>query len=185
VIGEVEIRPGRATLAGARHADTLRCGDTAACALGAAVSSSPAWSSTPRHGRRACWVASIFFVVDQENEALSRLRSVVPGIWAPAAYIAAAASPCAGSRSVYNLDAGQSPSPPVMAWYEQMMEAAAGIQPGADGDVLATPGGASAPPPPEISGAWIASPGATPSATSFRAGNRERAYRYALLLGES
>jgi xylulokinase len=182
VIGEVRdqaardfgLAPGTPIAAG--------CGDTAACALGAGIVQPGMVFDTA--GTAAVLAGCVDrFVVDQENEALLTMRSVVPGIWHPLAYIAGGGIALRWFRDqFYNVGRGK-PLASDDGLYEQMMEAAAGVQPGAEG-LLFSPhlGGRICPSAPEMRGAWVGFSWGHTQPHFFRAVVESVAYEYAYYL---
>lgn len=183
VIGEVRdqaardfgLAPGTPIAAG--------CGDTAACALGAGLVRPGMVFDTA--GTAAVLAGCVDrFVVDTDHEALLTMRSVVPGIWHPLAYIAGGGIALRWFRDqFYNTQCGQ-PLPPEEHLYDKMMEAAATVPPGADG-LLFSPhlGGRICPSAPEMRGAWIGFSWGHTQRHFFRAVVESVAYEYAFYLG--
>ena len=150
VIGEVTasaaqefgLAPGTVVAAG--------CGDTAAGALGAGV-------VAPGMLLDTAGTASVLagctrdFVADERHRALLTMRSVVPGLWNPLAYIAGGGQALKwfGERFSAREDAADVSVADVIGMAE-------GIAPGADG-LLFSPhlGGRVCPSTPEMRGAWI------------------------------
>lgn len=152
VIGEVtpaaaddfELAPGTPIAAG--------CGDTAAGALGAGI-------VRPGMLLDTAGTASVLsgctdeFVADEENRALLTMRSVIPGLWHPLAYIAGGGLALRWFRDeFFALDRDE----PDDELYEQMTARAAEIPPGADG-LFFSPhlGGRICPAEPAMRGAWV------------------------------
>ncbi len=155
VIGEVRtgpaaefgLAPGTLIAAGA--------GDTAANALGAGVVRAGMLFDVA--GTAAVLAAcSDSFVADTKNRALITMRSVVPGLWNPLAYIAGGGLALRWFRDAFfNTRRGRTMAAE-QELYEEMIEMAAGAPRGADG-LLFSPhlGGRICPASPAMRGAWV------------------------------
>jgi xylulokinase len=155
IIGEVQpgpaadfgLAPGTPIAAGA--------GDTAANALGAGIVRAGMLFDVA--GTAAVLAGCTDgFVADTKNRALLTMRSVIPGLWNPLAYIAGGGLALRWFRDeFFNYRRGQG-TPAAELGYEQMIEMAAGAPPGADG-LLFSPhlGGRICPASPEMRGAWV------------------------------
>jgi len=178
IVGEVTetaardfgLAPGTPIAAGA--------GDTAAGALGAGV-------VRPGMLLDTAGTAAVFagctdrFVADVDNRALIGMRSVIPGLWNPLAYIAGGGIALrwfrdeffkAGADSVDNL-------------YDMMTERAARIPPGADGLYFSPHlGGRICPAAPAMRGAWIGFSWSHTRDHFFRAVLESVAFEYAYYL---
>ncbi|WP_374689339.1 FGGY-family carbohydrate kinase [Promineifilum sp.] len=185
VIGEVNeaaardfaLAPGTPIAAG--------CGDTAANALGAGI-------VRPGQVFDVAGTASVLagctdrFVADTRHRALLTMRSVIPGLWNPLAYIAGGGQALRwfkdqffdndGSRSA---DSGRRSDD----MYEQMIAEAAGVPPGAEG-LFFSPhlGGRICPATPEMRGAWLGFSWSHTRSHFFRAVLESIAYEYAYYL---
>jgi xylulokinase len=131
------LRPGTPVAAG--------CGDTAAGALGAGV-------VTPGTLLDTAGTASVLacctdrFVADTDHRALITMRSVVPGIWNPLAYVAGGGLALQWYGREFSSRAG----------YDDLFASALEAPPGCEG-LLFSPhlGGRICPAAPEMRGAWI------------------------------
>lgn len=182
VIGEVRdqaardfgLAPGTPIAAG--------CGDTAACALGAGIVSPGMVFDTA--GTAAVLAGCVDrFVVDAEHQALLTMRSVIPGLWHPLAYIAGGGIALRWFRDqFYNTERGR-PLLPGDNLYAAMIRTAAAVPPGADG-LFFSPhlGGRICPAAPEMRGAWIGFSWGHTQAHFFRAVLESVAYEYATYL---
>jgi xylulokinase len=195
VIGEVTdaaahdfcLAPGTPIAAG--------CGDTAANALGAGI-------VRPGQLFDVAGTASVLagctdrFVADTTHRALLTMRSVIPGLWHPLAYIAGGGQALRWFRDeFYNGSdelrvtsdefGGSSTrhSSLVTRNYEEMISAAAAIPPGAEG-LFFSPhlGGRICPAAPEMRGAWLGFSWGHSRAHFFRAVLESIAYEYAWYL---
>ncbi len=182
VIGEVRpeaavdfgLAPGTIIAAGA--------GDTAANALGAGV---------VRAGMLfdVAGTASVLagctdrFAADREHQALLTMRSIIPGLWHPLAYIAGGGLALRWFRDqFYNARLGQA-QPPDADLYERMTDEAGLVPPGADG-LFFSPhlGGRICPASPAMRGAWVGFSWGHSQPYFFRAILESVAYEYAYYL---
>ncbi len=199
VIGEVTdeaardfgLAPGTPIAAG--------CGDTAANALGAGI-------VRPGQLFDVAGTASVLagctdtFVADTTHRALLTMRSVIPGLWNPLAYIAGGGQALRWFRDEFATDgrrptadrrqndtAGEQPSAvggrPSDEAYHHMIAEAAAISPGADG-LFFSPhlGGRICPATPEMRGAWLGFSWGHTQAHFLRAILESVAYEYAWYL---
>jgi xylulokinase len=176
VIGEVTeaaardfgLAPGTPIAAG--------CGDTAANALGAGV-------VRPGMIFDVAGTASVFagctdtFVADVEHRALLTMRSVIPGLWNPLAYIAGGGQALRWYRDQFAGGAGD-------AAYAELIAEATAVPPGSDG-LLFSPhlGGRICPATPEMRGAWLGFSWGHTRPHFFRAILESIAFEYAWYLG--
>jgi xylulokinase len=180
VVGEVTsdaardfgLAPGTPVAAG--------CGDTAAGALGAGVVKPGMLLDTAGTASvLACCTDT--YVADRRNRALLTMRSVVPGIWNPLAYIGGGGLAVRWFRDQFfspdgtAADAGDP--------YERMFQMAAGAPPACDG-LLFSPhlGGRICPAAPEMRGAWIGFSWGHTQAHLFRSILESVGYEYAYYL---
>jgi len=195
VIGEVTdgaardfgLAPGTPIAAG--------CGDTAANALGAGI-------VRPGQLFDVAGTASVLagctdtFVADTTHRALLTMRSVIPGLWNPLAYIAGGGQAVRWFRDEFNpsderratsdesrTDSDTRRSSLVTRHYEDMIAEAATIPPGADG-LFFSPhlGGRICPAMPEMRGAWLGFSWGHTRAHFGRAVLESIAYEYAWYL---
>lgn len=179
VIGEVTdaaardfgLAPGTPIAAG--------CGDTAANALGAGV-------VRPGMIFDVAGTASVFagctdtFVADVEHRALLTMRSVIPGLWNPLAYIAGGGQALRWFRDQFGPGATGSSADDA---YTAMIAEATDIPPGAEG-LFFSPhlGGRICPATPEMRGAWLGFSWGHTRSHFFRAILESIAYEYAWYL---
>jgi len=155
IVGEVQpdsardfgLAPGTLIAAGA--------GDTAANALGAGI-------VRPGMLFDVAGTAAVLagctdrFVSDRKNRALLTMRSAIPGLWHPLAYIAGGGIALRWFRDEFFNTSGGAKLPPDDEAYDRMISLIQGIAPGADG-LLFSPhlGGRICPSSPEMRGAWV------------------------------
>ena len=174
VIGEVTeaaardfgLAPGTPIAAG--------CGDTAANALGAGI-------VRPGQVFDVAGTASVLagctdhFVADTTHHALLTMRSVIPGLWNPLAYIAGGGQALRWFRDEFYKYESRT--------YDEMIAEAAAVSPGSDG-LFFSPhlGGRICPATPEMRGAWLGFSWGHTRAHFFRAMLESIAYEYAWYL---
>lgn len=159
------------------------CGDTAACALGAGI-------VYPGMLYDTAGTASVLaactdrFSPDVVNRALLMMRSVIPGLWHPLAYIAGGGEALRWFRDhFFNTWRGQR-MPSEVDLYDRMAELASAVPPGSEG-LFFSPhlGGRVCPAAPQMRGAWIGFSWKHTQAHFFRAILESIAYEYAYYLG--
>ncbi len=182
VIGEVTpvaaadfgLAPGTPIAAGA--------GDTAANALGAGI-------VQPGMVFDVAGTASVLagctdtFVADTRHRALLTMRSVIPGLWNPLAYVGGGGLALRWFRDqFYNAHHGQT-QPTLDDMYAAMIDLAAAVEPGSDG-LFFSPhlGGRICPSSPAMRGAWVGVSWSHTQAHFFRAILESIAYEYAYYL---
>jgi len=181
IIGEVSeaaardfgLAPGTPIVAGA--------GDTAAGALGAGVVRVGMLLDT-------AGTASVLagctdhFVADAENRALLTMRSVIPGLWHPLAYVGGGGLALHWFRDQFAGTSSTAASD--VDLYTQLAAEAASIKPGADG-LFFSPhlGGRICPSEPTMRGAWLGFSWGHTRAHFFRAILESVAFEYAYYLG--
>lgn len=154
VIGEVSdqaaadfgLAPGTIIAAG--------CGDTAANALGAGIVA-PGMVFDVAGTASVLAASTDSFVADVQNRALLTMRSVIPGLWNPLAYIGGGGQALRWFRDTFfNSFRGQ-PQPRTGDLYAELIELADGAPLGADG-LFFSPhlGGRICPASPAMRGAW-------------------------------
>lgn len=168
------------------------CGDTAACALGAGI-------VRPGMLFDTAGTASVLagctdrYVADERNGALLTMRSVVPGIWHPLAYIAGGGMALRWFRDQFwSVDQGRPRSAGSLSagggesatgsdrLYDEMIKRASRIEPGAEGLYFSPHlGGRICPASPEMRGAWIGFTWKHTEAHFFRAILESVAFEYA------
>jgi xylulokinase len=182
VVGEV--RPQTAAAFGLAPGTPIAAGagDTAANALGAGI-------TRPGMLFDVAGTASVLagcsgaFCADTRERALLTMRSVLPGLWHPLAYIAGGGLALRWFRDqFYNTRRGQ-PLPLEGDEYEQMAAAAGAVPPGADG-LLFSPhlGGRICPAAPGMRGAWLGFSWGHTQAHFYRAVLESVAFEYAYYL---
>ena len=158
-------------------------GDTAAGALGAGIVRAGMLFDT-------AGTASVLagctgqFVADEKNRALLTMRSVIPGLWNPLAYIAGGGLALRWFRDQF-FNARYGEMQPLEGYlYEQMDAAAAKIPPGAEG-LFFSPhlGGRICPADPDMRGAWVGFSWGHTQAHFYRAILESVAFEYAYYLG--
>jgi len=171
VIGEVQAEPARAFGLCPGTPVAAGCGDTAAGALGAGV-------VRPGMLLDTAGTASVLacctdrFAADLENRALLVMRSVVPGVWNPLAYIGGGGLALRWFRDQFS--GGD---------YDAMFQEANQAPAGCD-DLLFSPhlGGRICPSAPEMRGAWLGFSWKHTKAHLIRAVAEGVAYEYAYYL---
>jgi xylulokinase len=182
VIGEVKedaatafgLHPGTLIAAGA--------GDTAANALGAGI-------VKPGMLFDVAGTASVLagctgtFVSDVDHRALITMRSVIPGLWNPLAYIAGGGIALRWFRDQFYNTSRAGELPPGEELYDQMSALAAQAPAGSDG-LLFSPhlGGRICPSSPDMRGAWTGISWNHTQAHFFRSILESVAYEYAYYL---
>jgi xylulokinase len=155
IVGEVSdtaakdfgLAPGTQIAAGA--------GDTAANALGAGIVRAGMLFDVA--GTAAVLAGCTdTFVADAKHRALLTMRSVIPGLWNPLAYIGGGGLVLRWFRDQFFAAAYGKPKPIVEDSYPQMIALAETIAPGSDG-LFFSPhlGGRICPSSPEMRGAWM------------------------------
>jgi len=180
VVGEVTpkaasdfgLEPGTPIAAGA--------GDTAAGALGSGIVRSGMLLDTAGTASvlSACTEQ---FAADEKNRAVIMTRSVIPGLWSPLAYVAGGGLALRWFRDTFHCDGsvGSSEASGKIT-YESMIEAAAGVAPGAEGLFFCPHlGGRICPAAPEMRGAWVGFSWGHTKAHFCRAILESVAYEYA------
>lgn len=158
------------------------CGDTAACALGAGMVQ-PGMLFDTAGTASVLAACTDQFVADLENRALLTMRSVVPGIWHPLAYIAGGGLALLWFRDQFFNAARGVPQAIEEDLYDRMMTAAEAITPGAEGLYFSPHlGGRICPAIPEMRGAWIGFSWTHTQAHFFRAILESVAYEYSYYL---
>ncbi len=182
VIGEVTetaaaefgLAPGTLIAAG--------CGDTAANALGAGIVQSGMLFDVA--GTASVLAASTdTYMADVENRALLTMRSVIPGLWNPLAYIGGGGQALRWFRDrFFNTLHGQEQARTADLYFE-LIHLAQQAPPGADG-LFFSPhlGGRICPAAPDMRGAWIGFSWSHTQAHFARALLESIAYEYAYYL---
>ena len=158
------------------------CGDTAASALGAGI-------VRPGMVFDVAGTASVLagctaeYVADVKNRALLTMRSVVPGLWNPLAYVAGGGIALRWFRDqFYNAFRGEKQEFAVDL-YSEMIAQAAKVPPGSEG-LFFSPhlGGRVCPATPEMRGAWLGFSWGHTQAHFTRSVLESVAYEYAYYL---
>jgi len=182
VVGEVTEQAAKKFGLAAGTLIAAGAGDTAANALGAGI-------VEPGMVFDVAGTASVLasctdqFVADTKNRALLTMRSVVPGLWNPLAYIGGGGLALRWFRdNFYNTHKGQTLESSGDV-YAEMMELAASVAPGSDG-LFFSPhlGGRICPASPQMRGAWIGLSWSHNQAHFFRAMLESVAFEYAYYL---
>jgi xylulokinase len=159
------------------------CGDTAANALGAGIVQAGMVFDVA--GTAAVLAGCTDqFVADERNRALLTMRSVVPGVWNPLAYIAGGGIALRWFRDqFYNTTRGVAQAPDEEL-YDEMTALAEQIPSGCDG-LFFSPhlGGRICPSDPQMRGAWVGFSWGHTQAHFFRAILESMAFEYAYYLG--
>lgn len=182
IVGEVSddsakefgLAPGTLIAAGA--------GDTAANALGAGIVRSGMLFDVA--GTAAVLSGCTDkFVADTKNRALLTMRSVIPGLWNPLAYIGGGGLVLRWFRDqIFNTTHGKA-NPAAEELYPEMISLAESIAPGSEG-LFFSPhlGGRICPSSPEMRGAWVGVSWSHSQAHFARAILESVAYEYAYYL---
>ena len=182
VVGEVTdkvavefgLAPGTIVAAG--------CGDTAAGALGGGIVKAGMVFDVA--GTAAVLAGCTDrFVADVKNRALLTMRSVIPGLWNPLAYIAGGGIALRWFRDQFFNNFRGEPQDLPDDLYTAMIAQAADIQPGSEG-LFFSPhlGGRICPATPEMRGAWLGFSWGHTQAHFTRAVLESVAYEYAFYL---
>jgi xylulokinase len=151
IIGEVTERAARDFGLAPGTPIAAGCGDTAAGALGAGI-------VRPGMLLDTAGTASVLagctdrFAPDVENRTLLVMRSVVPGLWNPLAYVAGGGQALRWFRDEFHCEEELAGADP----YDVLAEGAAQVPPGAEG-LFFSPhlGGRVCPAAPSLRGAWV------------------------------
>ncbi|UCG23416.1 MAG: xylulose kinase [Chloroflexota bacterium] len=172
---EFGLAPGTAIAAG--------CGDTAANALGAGIVKAGMVFDVAGTASVLAGCTNAF-VADVENRALLTMRSVIPGLWNPLAYIAGGGQALRWYRDTFfDSELGEAPAPTEDELYKEMAALARNVPAGSDG-LFFSPhlGGRICPATPEMRGAWIGFSWGHTQAHFYRAILESVAYEYAYYL---
>jgi xylulokinase len=182
VVGEVSEQAAKDCGLAAGTPIAAGAGDTAANALGAGiVAPGMVFDVAGTAAVLAC--STDRFVADTKNKALLTMRSVIPGLWNPLAYIAGGGIALRWFRDTfYNAHKGQT-LPADGDLYEEMIATAKDIPAGSDG-LFFSPhlGGRICPSSASMRGAWVGASWAHRQAHFFRAILESVAYEYAYYL---
>ena len=183
IVGEVQekaavdfgLAPGTPVAAG--------CGDTAAGALGGGVVR-PGMLFDVAGTAAVLAGCTSAYVADVKNRALLTMRSVIPGLWNPLAYIAGGGIALRWFRDQFHNKLRGQPQELLPGLYDEMAAQASTVPPGAEG-LFFSPhlGGRICPASPEMRGAWSGFSWGHTQAHFFRAILESVAYEYAYYLG--
>jgi xylulokinase len=182
VVGEVTERAARDFGLAPGTPVAAGCGDTAAGALGGGV-------VRPGMIFDVAGTAAVFagctadFAADVHHRALLTMRSVIPGLWNPLAYIAGGGIALRWFRDTFYNQSRGLPQPPDSTLYDEMSLQAVRISPGSEG-LFFSPhlGGRICPAAPQMRGAWTGFSWGHTQAHFFRAILESVAYEYAYYL---
>jgi len=183
VVGEVTERAARDFGLAPGTPVAAGCGDTAAGALGGGVVK-PGMIFDVAGTAAVLAGCTSDYVADVKNRALLTMRSVIPGLWHPLAYIAGGGIALRWFRDTfYNRLRGELQNAEA-GLYEAMAQQAAQIPPGSDG-LFFSPhlGGRICPAAPQMRGAWLGFSWGHTQAHFYRAILESVAYEYAYYLG--
>lgn len=183
IIGEVQSEAARDFGLAVGTPIAAGAGDTAAGALGAGIVRAGMLFDTA--GTAAVLAGCTDrFVADVKQRALLTMRSVIPGLWNPLAYIAGGGLIQRWYRDNFYNTLHAQPQPVDEDLYQQMSELADRIPPGADG-LFFSPhlGGRICPAGPSKRGAWVGFSWGHTQAHFIRAMLESVAYEYAYYLG--
>jgi xylulokinase len=158
------------------------CGDTAAGALGAGI-------TRPGMLFDVAGTASVLagstaeYVADRQHRALLTMRSIMPGLWHPLAYIGGGGLALRWFRDQFFNRSRGAPLAPSDDLYSRLSDLAASAPPGAGG-LLFSPhlGGRICPAAPQMRGAWLGFSWGHTQAHFARAIMESVAYEYAYYL---
>ena len=182
VIGEVTERSGKEFGLASGTLIAAGGGDTAANALGAGI-------VRPGMLFDVAGTASVLagctdnYVADGKNRALLTMRSVIPGLWNPLAYIGGGGLALRWFRDQFFNTTHGKVLPPSDDLYSQMISLAETVAPGSEG-LFFSPhlGGRICPSSPEMRGAWVGASWSHSQAHFARAVLESIAYEYAYYL---
>jgi xylulokinase len=182
VIGTVTAQAARDFGLSAGTAIAAGAGDTAAGALGAGIVRAGMLFDT-------AGTASVLagctdrYAADVKNRALLTMRSVIPGLWNPLAYIAGGGLALRWFRDQFYQTQFDEAQPVGENLYDLMGESAANIPPGAEGLYFSPHlGGRICPSDPDMRGAWIGFSWGHTRAHFYRAVLESVAFEYAYYL---
>jgi len=158
------------------------CGDTAASALGAGIVRAGMLFDVA--GTAAVLAGCTDrYAADVNNRALITMRSVIPGLWNPLAYIAGGGIALRWFRDQFYNQLHGDQQEPISELYPEMIAKAETIPPGSEGLYFSPHlGGRICPAAPEMRGAWIGFSWGHTQAHFFRAILESVAYEYAYYL---
>lgn len=182
VIGEVSSQAGEEFGLAAGTIIAAGCGDTAANALGAGIVA-PGMVFDVAGTASVLAASTDTFVADTENRALLTMRSVIPGLWNPLAYIGGGGQALRWFRDHFYSSLFGREQPRTEDLYEEMIALAVEAPLGADG-LFFSPhlGGRICPAAPDMRGAWIGFSWSHTEAHFARSVLESIAYEYAYYL---
>ncbi len=152
-----EVTPDAASLFGLAPGTLIAagCGDTAAGALGAGITQAGMIFDSAGTASVLAGCTDTF-VADVKNQALLTMRSVIPGLWHPLAYIAGGGQALTWFRDKFFAAQFGAPQAGTAKQYALLDELIQAVPPGADG-LFFSPhlSGRICPATPEMRGAWI------------------------------
>jgi xylulokinase len=182
IVGEVQPGPGEDFGLAPGTLIAAGAGDTAANALGAGIVRAGMLFDVA--GTAAVLAGCTdYYVADTRNRALITMRSVIPGLWNPLAYIAGGGIALRWFRDQFFNGTRGGSTASNSDLYAQMIEMAASVPPGSDG-LLFSPhlGGRICPASPEMRGAWVGASWSHTEAHFARAILESVAFEYAYYL---
>jgi xylulokinase len=158
------------------------CGDTAANALGAGIVR-PGMVFDVAGTASVLAASTATYMADVQNRALLTMRSVIPGLWNPLAYIGGGGQALRWFRDHFFNTLHGKIQPTTEELYEAMIALAEQAPPGADG-LFFSPhlGGRICPATPEMRGAWLGFSWSHTQAHFARSVLESIAYEYAYYL---
>ncbi len=183
VVGEVQAGPAKEFGLAPGTLIAAGAGDTAANALGAGIVHPGMLFDVAGTAAVLAGCANNF-VADIKNRALITMRSVIPGLWNPLAYIGGGGIALRWYRDqFFNRSRGQQLPVPDKDLYPLMLAQVEAVAPGADG-LFFSPhlGGRICPSSPEMRGAWMGLSWSHTQAHFTRAILESIAYEYAYYL---
>ena len=183
IIGEVSERSAKDFGLASGTQIAAGAGDTAANALGAGIVHAGMLFDVA--GTAAVLAGCTDrFVADTKNRALLTMRSVIPGLWNPLAYIGGGGLALRWFRDQFFNTSQGKPLPSEDDLYAQMISMVDAVPAGSDG-LFFSPhlGGRICPSSPEMRGAWVGTTWSHSQAHFARAILESVAYEYAYYLG--
>jgi xylulokinase len=182
VVGEVSEAAAKEFGLAAGTLIAAGAGDTAANALGAGIVE-PGMVFDVAGTAAVLASCTDKFVADTQNRALLTMRSVIPDLWNPLAYIGGGGLALRWFRDQFYNNVHGKVQPTQNDLYPEMVDLAADVAPGSDG-LFFSPhlGGRICPSNPEMRGAWIGASWSHTQAHFFRAILESIAYEYAYYL---
>ena len=182
VIGEVTDAAAREFGLAAGTPIAAGAGDTAANALGAGITA-PGMVFDVAGTAAVLASCTDAYAADSKHRALLTMRSVIPGLWNPLAYIGGGGLALRWFRDQFHNTSRGETLPVEEDLYPEMISRAAGVEPGAEG-LFFSPhlGGRICPSSPAMRGAWVGVSWSHTQAHFFRALLESVAFEYAYYL---